>query len=390
MNVDVSVVIPAYRSARFIAEALRSVFAQTCAPREIIVVDDHSPDETCAVVESLIAESPVELRLIRRETNSGGPVGPMNAGVDAARGPLIAMLDHDDRMLPTRIAATLPLMASDAGAGIVFNRFTFFDENRDEFTMFESRYDHLGETAKVFPARQAFDDLVLRGFPYGGAGGMLFRKEAWRAIGGFRECFRIVWDYDFGLRTTSAGWNVGYLPESHYQHRLHADNLESSGGGLRNSREHLDLYWELSRRSDLDDAQRALKNARPQVRFSIGRLRWFCYAVIRKLRVSIGKRSAIDVRPNERCGDCCAFRTAMPATAWACRTKEKLFQGRRLPRHEANRTDRSIEILESPACRHRLIRRNNSSSATAFRKRNVRPGSDVSWNCCDRFKHMVR
>src|SRR5579863_5098759 len=98
-----SVVIPCYNGAPFIAEAIRSLFAQTLLPVEILVVDDCSTDATCGVVESLIAESPVPLRLIRLEKNCGGPARPINVGIAAATGEYIAVLDQDDVFVPTRL-----------------------------------------------------------------------------------------------------------------------------------------------------------------------------------------------------------------------------------------------------------------------------------------------
>jgi glycosyltransferase involved in cell wall biosynthesis len=246
-----SVIIPAYKSAGYLSETLQSVFRQTLLPDEIIVVDDCSPDETQAVVKSLQVSAPVDLKLIVLEKNSGGPVSPMNTGVSAARGKFIAMLDHDDRMLPQRLERALPPIQADERIGVVFNQFDFFDEHRAAFKLWETRYDHLGNTPKRIPAAEAERMLITQGFPYGGAGGMLFRKKAWLDVDGFRPKFRIVWDYDFGLRVAAQGWDTYYLPDNLYQHRQHANNLETSEGGWRNSLEHFELFHELLPKQNL-------------------------------------------------------------------------------------------------------------------------------------------
>ena len=98
----ISVVIPTYNSGPYIDDALASIWKQTLLPDEIIVVDDRSSDGTPERVEALAKRSPVPLRVIRRETNSGFPGRPMNDGVAAANGELIAILDHDDVWLPTK------------------------------------------------------------------------------------------------------------------------------------------------------------------------------------------------------------------------------------------------------------------------------------------------
>lgn len=92
----VSVVIPTYNGARFIRDALESVFAQTQLPDEIIVVDDGSTDDTVEVVKQMTKESPHPVRLIKMTHNSGGPAAPINTGIAAAIGEFIAVLDQDD------------------------------------------------------------------------------------------------------------------------------------------------------------------------------------------------------------------------------------------------------------------------------------------------------
>jgi glycosyltransferase involved in cell wall biosynthesis len=89
----VSVVIPTYRAAAFLPEAIASVRAQTRPPAEVIVVDDASPDDTADVAASLGA------RVVRQEANRG-PSAARNRGVALAAGDLVAFLDADDAWLP--------------------------------------------------------------------------------------------------------------------------------------------------------------------------------------------------------------------------------------------------------------------------------------------------
>ncbi len=82
-------------------------------------------------------------------------------------------------------------------------------------------------------AREAFRDLITKGFLYGGAGGMAIRKRAWQGVGAFRGDFQVAWDYDFAIRAVLGGWDVAYAPETVYYHRMHSGNLEGAEGGLR-------------------------------------------------------------------------------------------------------------------------------------------------------------
>jgi len=107
VTTSISLVIPTYNGAAFIESALRSVYAQTLLPTEIIVVDDASTDDTPEVVASLVQHSAVPLRLIRRTLNSGGPAIPLNAAIAEAQGELITILDQDDVFLPRRLRRSL-------------------------------------------------------------------------------------------------------------------------------------------------------------------------------------------------------------------------------------------------------------------------------------------
>ncbi len=69
-----------------------------------------------------------------------------------------------------------------------------------------------------------------------------FKREVWQQLSGFRTQYRVRWDYDFALRATAAGWDVGYLPEVVFQHRLHGSNLEQSEGGYRAISESISIF----------------------------------------------------------------------------------------------------------------------------------------------------
>ncbi len=106
----VSVIIPAFNAAAVIGSAVGSAQAQTESRIEIIVVDDASTDDTAAVVERLAAQD-ARLRLVRMARN-GGPGAARNAGLDAAGGEWIALLDADDRYHPRRLETLLTASAA--------------------------------------------------------------------------------------------------------------------------------------------------------------------------------------------------------------------------------------------------------------------------------------
>jgi glycosyltransferase involved in cell wall biosynthesis len=245
MKPKISVIVPTYKSAAFIRETLGSIFAQTTLPDEVIVIDDCSPDQTCEIVELLRQDCPVELRLIRMEKNSGGPVGPMNAGVAAARSEYIAMLDHDDVMLPRRIEACLSAIIQDSTLGMVFGQMLLENALGEIQPLITAWYSRFGEHPKSLCARDIVEDLLHHDYSYGGAGGMLFRKSAWQQIGGFNESYTIVWDCDFAFQLALADWSAKYIPEVLYHHRIHELNLQRADAGKRLLHEHIRLYQSL-------------------------------------------------------------------------------------------------------------------------------------------------
>jgi succinoglycan biosynthesis protein ExoO len=101
----VSIVVPVYNGTEFIHIALDSALAQTEQNLEVIVIDDASTDETCAVVEQYCKRDP-RVRLIRSESQ-GGPARARNIGFDAALGEWIAILDADDWYTEDRLTCLL-------------------------------------------------------------------------------------------------------------------------------------------------------------------------------------------------------------------------------------------------------------------------------------------
>lgn len=93
----VSIVIPCYKQAHFLPEAVASIVAQTYDHWEIVIVNDGSPDDTSAVAQRLIAAFPQhQIRLV--EQKNGGLPNARNVGIGVASGSYILPLDADDKI----------------------------------------------------------------------------------------------------------------------------------------------------------------------------------------------------------------------------------------------------------------------------------------------------
>ncbi len=136
MQPDVSFVIAAYNAERTLDRAVASAMAQKDVSVEIIIVDDHSGDMTLDVANSYPSEI---VRVVALEQNRG-PGGARNAGLDAARGRWIAVLDSDDAVYPERMCAMIA-RAEKAGAQIAVDNIQVISEDgTPEATMFPAEY----------------------------------------------------------------------------------------------------------------------------------------------------------------------------------------------------------------------------------------------------------
>ena len=179
--VRISVVIPTYNAAATVAEAVRSVLAQTRPADEVIVVDDGSTDETAS---ALAAFGP-PVRVIRQA--NGGVSSARNRGVGEATGVVIAFLDADDFWHPRKLERQVPVLLADPALGLLGTG-TF---------AWPGAVPTLAEPLP--PARPvALTDLVVRNAF--AASSVVARADVLRAAGEFDTRQQGTEDYDLWLR----------------------------------------------------------------------------------------------------------------------------------------------------------------------------------------------
>jgi glycosyltransferase involved in cell wall biosynthesis len=108
----VSVVLPVCNAERYVAEAIRSVLAQTFQDFELIVVSDGSTDRSMAICESFTDPRIIIVRQARR-----GLAGARNTGILHARGRYVALLESDDTWAPEKLALHVAHLDSDEDIG---------------------------------------------------------------------------------------------------------------------------------------------------------------------------------------------------------------------------------------------------------------------------------
>lgn len=164
----VSVVVPVYNAGRFIGETIGYVQAQTYENWELLLVDDCSSDNGCAVIADAAAKDQ-RIRLIRQEVNSGA-AACRNKGVSCARGRYICFLDADDIWEREKLSRELAFIGD--GKGFVFTGYEFADENGhglgkivhvpQEITYGEALKNTTIFTSTVMIDRAVIDDADIR------------------------------------------------------------------------------------------------------------------------------------------------------------------------------------------------------------------------------------
>ncbi len=192
----VSVVVPAYNEAANIAATVRSLVANDYRPLEVIVVDDGSTDDTAAIVESLRLPG---VRVIR-QVNAGKPAA-LNAGVAAARGNLLVLVDGDTVFAPDAVGRLVQPFA-DVSVGAVSGNTKV--ANRGGLL---GRWQHLEYVIGFNLDRRMFD--VTRCMPTVPGAIGAFRRETLREVGGVSG-ETLAEDTDLTMAVIRAGWRVVY------------------------------------------------------------------------------------------------------------------------------------------------------------------------------------
>lgn len=133
----ISVVIPSYNGAETLFQAIDSVLCQTTkTPLEILVIDDHSTDDTMEKMGRYGENDRV--RYIRNETNKGASAS-RNHGVQLAKGDYIAFLDADDYWDPEKLEKQEKALAKTGDVLCCTGRELIYDQEPEKQKIFLSR-----------------------------------------------------------------------------------------------------------------------------------------------------------------------------------------------------------------------------------------------------------
>lgn len=213
-EVLVSVIVPCYNQGRFVGEALASVFGQTYARVEVILVDDGSTDDLQAALKPFAGRR--SLRVIRQENR--GLAAARNRGLAEAQGSLLQFLDADDWLDPEKLARQVAVLAAHPEVGLVYSDYYLVYNNVDL-----CEQDTVGDRCDDPCNPDLFLTWWIQGvFPPCAA---LVRTEWIRRAGGFNTKLRAFADYEFWMRLSAHGCRARYLPDRLAYYRQHESSM---------------------------------------------------------------------------------------------------------------------------------------------------------------------
>lgn len=255
-NPLVTVIVPVYNHEKYIEIALRSVFAQTYQPLEIIVIDDGSKDQTREVVREL--KRGLNFQFIENEKNLG-LTKSLNVALNHAKGKYIAILAGDDYWVADKSAKQVTFMEQNGDVAASSGRVINVDEQGQPLKAKQK----LGSNQVGW---RRFEDFLLLNsrFP---AVVTLVRRDVLTQVGGYDERF-FMEDLPLWLKLSSKGWKLAVLPDVLGYYRLHTNNSHKKRGPMFEN--HLRLLNEYRQHTLYLKAVRAAYSRQIRYGISIG------------------------------------------------------------------------------------------------------------------------
>lgn len=239
-------IIPAYQARKYLPECLESIGNQTLLPKEILVIDDASPDRIDDIVADFTARPGFPpIRLIRHEINRGQAAG-RNTGIQASRSEWLAFIDADDIWAPDHLEEAMATLQS-TGADLAFCPATIFENDIHQYAAgFVER--------PVTPEEESLAPLALLKRCFIIMSSVVARTSAIRSVGGFDEDekMRAVEDLDCFMKLLKTGATFAMSEKSTLFYRKHPESATCRKGYMIRQVVHVTeqhLAWPLGSRT---------------------------------------------------------------------------------------------------------------------------------------------
>jgi glycosyltransferase involved in cell wall biosynthesis len=207
----ISVLMPVYNGARYLAEAVESILAQTYRDFEFVIVDDGSTDRSPTMLDEY-ARRDARIKVVRRANT--GIVGALNNAIAESKAALIARMDADDVSLPDRLEKQVAYMRDHPECVALGSRVTGIDPYG--CVLFQSEH-------KL--AHDEIDAELLNGVGWAIVHpAAMLRRDAVEEVGRYRPEWQWVEDLDLFLRLAEIG-KLANLPDQLLRYRQHTESI---------------------------------------------------------------------------------------------------------------------------------------------------------------------
>ncbi|MGN0375580.1 MAG: glycosyltransferase family 2 protein [Butyrivibrio sp.] len=223
MNKLVSVCIPAYNGEKYISKTIQSILNQSYSNIEVVVVDDHSSDNTVEVVRAI---KDTRVRLICNEENLG-MTGNWNKCIRESKGEYVKLIPGDDFIYEECIEKSIKILEENPRVKLVVAGCDLVDNDNKVI----GAYAHWPKEGIFSGHKIAKKSVMLNNF-FGNPVCAMFRREDFERTGGFDPVIPYILDFDLWLSLSSLG-DVAVIKEKLSAFRVRRD---SNTGVLTGSR----------------------------------------------------------------------------------------------------------------------------------------------------------
>jgi glycosyltransferase involved in cell wall biosynthesis len=206
---QISIVMPAFNAERFLPEAIESVLGQTWHDFELIILDDGSRDRTLEIAQSYALR---DSRVSVESHANMGIAATLNKGLALSTSEWVVQMHADDVMMPNRLERQLAFVAEHPELAAASSWIKHINAEGKVIARGNSPLITHEAVQKLFIA----NELIGVSHP-----ACILRKSAVRAVGGYREQFRVNEDIDLWSRLLEHGYKILVQPECLLGYRIH-------------------------------------------------------------------------------------------------------------------------------------------------------------------------
>lgn len=225
----VSVIVPAYNYAAFLAEAVNSALRQSHSNIEVVIIDDGSTDNTVEIAQGLMQQN-ARVRYVHQANQ--GLSAARNTGIKNAKGEFLVFLDADDVLHEHKVAAHLEHFLSDEKIDISYGSSRYFISDAPEKTYATIALDEQDWMPKVSgDAETVMPALVVNNImPVCSA---MLRRRVVEVVGDFDTALKSLEDWDYWLRAAAVGCVFAYCDDVRLAAFIRVHGISMSQNSLR-------------------------------------------------------------------------------------------------------------------------------------------------------------